>query len=527
MSEHNYGPAQIASVAARASANGTSAVAFQVWMTTGAESARLPAPAGEAQTALPFLEESLDESNADRLADSEQIGKENAGVREELLYFSSQNVGVYITTRGTPSRSLSDSAMTVLELQDADPSTCVFEGTAALNPGFLYETAHQLEVMIEFGRGAWNATGEWARICLRLARRMAALAVTEANAPIIFLHAPAAPFPNSSQGVRLSGLGERVRVPQGPCIRMSIALVDEATEPRLRFVESLGRLANEWGLTLHIGDRRPGRVRGEWVTIRAFSERTFRERAGEEGLGVSAPATRVLPVVMAGPARVGTTLAVLRALDDRKCRILGVSVSSLQEVAFITLLIDASGFTDLPETVHCWSVRDGLNILSGRRNASGYPTAKADFDDLAACADYVSMIGRPYVLPAVDDREGSVPERPLWVTWDVPFPCLEPDKLLEALGGALRREEVSSTVQYARARSTGDGRLRGRAKIALRISDRQRGRDDVREYLRKLSEAVEARVREHVVRDAHVLESEVRIRVMWRERWLGASSLPL
>jgi len=514
-------PAQLAAAAARASANGTTAVMFTVRMSKALglvpaadeagckDDPRRPGPGG-----------------AEASARTESV-LATVMAREELLFFSSGDVEFHVTTRGTSDRKVTDLPVEATMIPVSPPDGLVMiEGRATLNPGFLYEAAHQLEVMLVFGARPWAPTVTESLITTVLARELAQLVVAEAAAPILFMHLPAAPYREPSGHERGDGSLEALRDTHALCLRMSLALAGEQTDARLRFLERLGRAANDWGVGLHVGDRRPGKIRGEWITVRQFDADRFRQKAEEDISEVNDDiVTHGQPVTIVGPARVGSSLAIFRALAQHGVGLVNLSVTAMQEVAFInfTALTRIDG--DAPRPVGAFPLRVGLQHLI-RACGVGVDTNVRDWDlgDTRAAADYYVLIGTAY--PVVVDDVNSPRPRPLWITWDVPFGGVDLDDVLVYLTKSLDEQNVVHVLQYGRARLAGDGRIRGRAKVGVELAGSPRTVGP-RKRLRQLCTFVEDSIRADVARQANLNDSEVRIRVMWRERWLGKWESPL
>jgi hypothetical protein len=506
-------PSQLAAVAARASANGTTSVMFTVRMShrRGFRPAAEGQPRAEGNSDVPSRQE------------TDEAVLETVMAREELLFFSCGEIEFHVTTRGTTDRKLSDSPVEA-ELRESDIDHAVeIEGRTTLNPGFLYETAHQLEVMFVYGGRPWAPTVSQAKVTTQLARDIADLVVNEAKAPILFMHLPAAPYREPSGHERGDGSKEALRDPHALCLRMSLALVGDQTEARLRFLERLGRKANEWGVGLHIGDRRPGKIRGEWITVRPFDPDLFQLRMEEElSEVVSDVVERGQPVTIVGPARVGSSLAIFQTLTAHDVGIVGLSVTAMQEMAFINFVaVERNGRSGSgPGT---YRLREGLSEIirsCGHGSVDMLSTA-----DVAPATDYQVLIGPSQ--PIVVDTEEQARPRPLWMTWDVPFGEVDLDDVLMLLTESLQQQSVGHVLEYGRARLAGDGRVRGRAKVSVRLTDPRFRAAGPREGLRQLCTVIEDNIRVGVANRAHLNESEVRIRVMWRERWLGSWDYPL
>jgi len=502
-------PSQLAAVAARASANGTTSVMFSVQMSQGRGFV-------QAEGAVTDQGEQPDHGEQPDVL-------ETVMAREELLFFSCGGIEFHVTTRGTADRKLSEAPVEA-ELRPNGSSNLVqIDGRTTLNPGFLYETAHQLEIMLVFGGQPWAPTVSQASVTTMLARDLAGLVVNQASAPILFMHLPAAPYREPSKRHRGDGSREALRDPHALCLRMSLALVGDQTTARLRFLEQLGRKAKDWGVGLHIGDRRPGKIRGEWITVRSFDAERFRQYMEEElSEVVDDVVARGVPVTVVGPARVGSSLAIFQTLAAHGVGIVGLSVTAMQEMAFINF-IAVQREDSPPDRAGTYRLQTGLATII--RSCGHGSVDLLSAADVAAATDYQVLVGasQPIAVDVVDRHRA----RPLWMAWDVPFGEVDLDDVLGLLTDSLTKQSVTHVLDYGRARLAGDGRVRGRAKVSVKLTEPQFRAPGPREVLRQLCTVVEDYIRVGVANRAGLSESDVRVRVMWRERWLGNWDYPV
>jgi predicted amino acid-binding ACT domain protein len=299
--------------------------------------------------------------------------------------------------------------------------------------------------------------------------------------------------------------------------------VGDQTAARLRFLEGLGRKAKEWGVGLHIGDRRPGKIRGEWITVRPFEPERFRLWT-EDVLSelIDDVVDYGVPVTIVGPARVGSSLAIFRTLTAHGVGIVGLSVTAMQEMAFINF-VAVQRVPAQAAGAGAHGLQDGLAAVIQR---CGYGSVNMlGTADAGAATDYQVLIGMPQ--PIVVDADERARPRPLWMTWDVPFGEVDLEDVVSHLTESLKKQKVEHVLEYGRARLAGDGRVRGRAKVSVKLTGHQPRQPGPREVLRRLCTVLEDDIRGGVAARARLNESEVRIRVMWRERWLGSWEYPL
>lgn len=169
---------------------------------------------------------------------------------------------------------------------------------------------------MSYGDRAWRPSLRDTRMLTWIISQLAGAAVECTNGPIMLLQSPVSPFREAVGSNRGDGSGELVRPAEGPSLRMSIS-VDPAQPRRLlMFEERVHSFATENGLGLRIADRRANRIRGEWFKVNDFDGDLFERQRDElfRGVPEDSPTTAFVLTIV-GPARVGSTLAVVRALD--------------------------------------------------------------------------------------------------------------------------------------------------------------------------------------------------------------------
>ena len=512
-----FRPAQLASAAARVSANGASSVLFELTVSAGLdvslENGAVPGSEFRDSVLIPLPGDSeMMPAGKDERA---QRAIAAALAREELLYYSNMGVDLRIRTKGdAQGRPL---GVSVQAQRDApEDGFAQFSGHAALNPGFLYDFSQYLEVLVEFDPDVRRPRTEHAQVATQVAHGMAALAVDCAAAPILFMHFPAAPYRGASPDDRQSVAQEAIRPTQSMCIRMSVAVLSNQTSQRLDLLIGLRQLAKDWGLRLSVGDGRPGRVRGEWLSVREFSPRRYRRQVGDVlGVRKGSRLSSATVVTIIGPARVGSTRALLEVLAENHVGVAGLCISSLQEVAFLNALVVNQAGGGGPAPIGVYDFVDGIERVV--KHASGRDVSIPLGSD--AAQDYKVLIAGSYPLSV--DKAGEEP-RPIWLTWDMPIGAGELTGVVDSAVRGCTEQGVSCVVQYARARVVGNGRVRGRAKLSAVVPVGQLHGLDIRERLTQICDLVVARVRLEV---GYSTDSQVR--ATWRERWLGGRDAPL
>jgi len=312
-------------------------------------------------------------------------------------------------------------------------------------------------------------------------------------------------------------------------LRMLVGFDVTNRHKRIALVCELAELAAEHGFGLQVADRRFGRVRGEWWSVLPPDHDRYLERKRElygwapEGV----PAAARL-VTFVGPARIGSSAAIAADLLERNVGILAVSEASMQEIAFVNLVVPMSParIDKTPPDGTCRSITAGIGQtasacgLTPRKSVRGRST----IGDSAA-ADYHVLSTGP-VHPRIEDSVRET-DYPLWLSWGIPLehdPALRPDVaelVLAQLKEATERV-AGGQIDYYRVRVQPNGRVTGRAKITVSLVPGTAS-GDIPSLLSELCPWAQREVAARLVRDDVPLGA-IRLRLAWRERWLGRSS---
>jgi hypothetical protein len=318
-------------------------------------------------------------------------------------------------------------------------------------------------------------------------------------------------------------------VPNGIALRMLVGLDVTNRHKRIRLVCDIAELAAEHGFGLQVADQRFGRVRGEWWSVLPPDQDRYLERKtalfGWAPDGVPAAAQLVTFV---GPARIGSSAAIAADLLARNIGILAVSEASMQEIAFINLMVPiapariataadattASSCRAIAEGIGQTASACGLTRRQGVRERSRITSS--------AAADYRVLSTGP-VRPRIEETARDS-DHPLWLSWGVPLerdPELRRDVVQLVLTQLLEATDrvVGGRIYYYRARVQPSGRVTGRAKITVSLVPGI-ARGDVPSLLSELCPWAQREVAGLLVRDDVPL-STIRLRLAWRERWLG------
>lgn len=493
-------PAELASLAARAAGGGTSAVEFEV--------AHLTGEAG--------------------------VGLERPRPPEELLHFAAGGLRVEVATWPATSADVATnhelSESTVLGGKPArlsEPARgWVYRGSAVLNPGFLTDRSRSLEILLSLGSAPWRPALPDTLMLTRALRELSHAAAATGS-PILSLTSPAAPSSEAVGTTRGDGSGEKVRSPFAPCVRMAIGLDAARPQARLEFETAVAAVAADLGLGLRLADRRAGRIRGEWFAITPFQSARYRARRDE--LFAWAPdemPTQAIPVTALGPARVGSTQTLCDWLERSNVGCLGASVTVLQDIAFINLLLPVAPARTGARPGGGTSTRavDGLGRVASR---CGLTTEQGTHReghaqkaiDIRPAADYLLLAGSPVPCSFERTLRSGLPTRlPLWVAWDMP-PAVEATDVLRTVTEALS-SYAAVDVAFARSRRGERGRLLGRAKLAVAPVGRVSA-DALTGTLGAMAARAQDTASRRLAARLGIQANDVRLQVAWRERWLA------
>jgi hypothetical protein len=401
------------------------------------------------------------------------------------------------------------------------PDTYSYSGHAVPNPGFLNQSTRKVEVLITLGTAHWSPTYREALMQALIIEKLTALAAGR-GAPVLHLHTPVAPVPQSGRSERGDGSSERLRDAIGPCLRFSIGVDPQMSEARLDFEAELAALAEEFGFGLKLDDQRLHRVRGEWFTIRGFDRERYRQARNRlfPEAPVHTPRRAVIASIV-GPSRTGTTAAAVAALRARGIGVLAASISSMRKTTFINLVLPVA--PDAADSSGQWS-GGWLDALS---RLAPSPAA-ADEGLIADWKVAISPAMRCSYPPSSQQTGATATGRvpyPIWLWWQLPHRTVDTPALLAEVQAALQPHTRRCEIAYAQSRLCRGDVIRGRAKLIVMLSQEHRDHETVQRLLTDATEAAQLRIREWIPTVGGVDPSKVRLRLSPRERWLNYAGI--
>jgi hypothetical protein len=461
----------------------------------------------------------------------------------ETLCSATNGAGVAI---GTRTRRPVDGAET-LELEDGQqqaeppqPSAegWIFRQEAWPNPTFIYESAQTFEGLIGIDPAA-REVGEWHGLAIRdLMKEISEAAANLAGAPLLTLQCPAQlPTIVKTRNHDLRTRKEIASACSSLAVRFSIAMRDTSVAKRFVLSDRIRELCEKHGFSFWIADTRPGHRPGNWFEVchgdGEFSPLYNGDIRSRQRIGTC------LPVTFAGPARIGSTHAILSFLQRYpQVGVVGCSGTSLADLAFVHLQLAIQGVA-----------AERLNRILGKLLAEHSAPARPRkllrelFKRLGLQPDPVEQ-GPAAPDPALDYQTFAGPAfayRPhlmpdslaVWVSWEVarhdrglatPLDCLYRAlaKVVPQLPGEPEPRSLGdvATVEYLICRATEQSVVRGKAKLAvpkpvLRQFSAGGAEPPASKLCASLEEAWKAQV------DQSDLDDVSELTVAWRESWLS------
>ncbi len=353
----------------------------------------------------------------------------------EVLSSAANGAGLVVGTRIGDSGPAARGRHSWLDVVEATDFRATFRGSERPNLTFRHETTERFEGII-------CIENEPRKMLLRHG-----LAVTDtlrhitdtglqADAPLLSLQCPAQLPTQTFQDAGSTGRRTVEPVRSSTiAIRFAMALERPNADVRLQIADRLARHCLDRGLGLWLRDTRSGYRAGNWFLVLAHdtpqARQSYRRTADVSGpRGSSNAAQACLPVTLVGPARPGSTHAILTFLSQYpQVGILGCSMRTLDELAFLHLQLAVNGATrprvaavnaalgeiraaegrpdDVLRAIVPQLLREGEPVGDGREHAETL---------LGRAGDYHTAIG-----PALTIVADHVTRRiPIWLSWQLP-----------------------------------------------------------------------------------------------------------
>lgn len=413
------------------------------------------------------------------------------------------------------------------------PGGWVFTQTTSPNPTFIYESAQTFEGLIAIDPGAREVC-EWHGLAIRdLVREISDAASSLIDAPLLSLQCPAQ-LPTIVK-TRNHDLRTRKEVAP-PCaslaVRFAIALRDVSAATRFELADRFRELCEKHGFSFWLADTRPGHRQGNWFEVYhadgEFSPLYKGDLRSRQRIGTG------LPVTFVGPARIGSTHAIVSFLQRYpQVGVVGCAATTLSDVAFVHLQLAIHGVaadrlnrilgkllgeSSTPGRPHKL-LRELFKRLGLPPDPDGPAPATAD-----PTSDYQTFAG-----PAFAYRPYQMPDcMAVWVSWEIarqhqglaaPLDCLY--RALAQVAPAVPPSSGGdlATVEYLICRATEQSVIRGKAKLAVPKTVLRQFSGGVELPASKLCSALEEAWKAQV--DQSGVDGVSELTVAWRESWLG------
>jgi len=358
-----------------------------------------------------------------------------------------------------------------------------FLGAAPINPSFIYRGSKRVEMVIELPVAPSTVSEPELGYGLAMGELIHTIAreASDAGCPLLFVQSPTAGrsegsvFEQQSRSRHVDDIDGRPWPATGaPAVRFAIAMPPDETSKRIDVCEKIAHAAQVRGGSISIGDYRLDRRGGWWYPAARSDSAAYKAYLADRGVG-DRGVTEVLPMTLVGPARVGTTAEVLEHLVNARVPVIAASVSALENLAFIHVLIGLDDMMSV-STDRLPTAGTAMDMIEVVCSAGLEPKlSRREPRSLALASDYVGGVGPPR---AIRRRVGTVPGldgRAVWAAWQMKDRSDGLEKVIDALKGAVAeglqefgyQEEGLGSIDYAVCRRLDSGDARGRIKIAL------------------------------------------------------------
>lgn len=405
------------------------------------------------------------------------------GAFAQTLSAGSNGVGVVVGTRVAELTEALAAGSAAEPAIRQETSSATFRGTARPNPTFQHESAELFEAVVCVEDEPRRVTLRHGLALRDVMEQVARISVQE-RAPLVSMQCPAQIPPQSSRRVPDAGHRRAVDTSRSSslALRFSMALRTPRAAVRLRIADRLADYCRARGLGLWLADTRPGYRRGAWFTVARHERSTARLRYDPAGVVRGGIAEGCLPVTLVGPARLGSTHAVLSFLARHPTLgVLACSMTPLDELAFLhlQLAVDGASRPRLTAVNRALARGDGRprgpaevlpQVLTDLLRAR--PDGDLDVHGLLAAAeDYQVLVG-----PALPVAADTVTVRvPVWFTWEMPPSPRGPGLRVPLRTLAEAVEQIGLTpdpahapsIEFLACRQVAPSRLRAKGKLAV------------------------------------------------------------
>jgi hypothetical protein len=427
----------------------------------------------------------------------------------------------------------------------------VFTGSAIPNPTFLFESAVTYEGIVSVDPAPRSMKFYQSLAVRDLIEQISRIAVNVAHAPLLFLQSPAQLPAQSFIGDDVRSA--RITAPRrssAMAVRFGIALHEPSAKLRFNLSDILRLYCSERGFGLWLADSRVGYRSGNWFQICPPADDLSRRDRRELAVAVDSQSVEAcLPVTFIGPARTGSTYAILSFLSQfGDIGIISCANATLDDLAFIHLQLSFKGLKR--------SAMHELNSrLEGRSTWLGDPAGALAYvherlvgpasgssahvlaSELSKYAgDYQVLIG-PLLGCTMPDQQRRMT---VWVSWQTEGTVGNLSTPLRELFTAFSRVGFGPTTSFNRTpetdipnleylicRDVGNGVLRGRGKLSVPEADMLAlvGGNDVESAAARLCVAIERAWKTSLA--CREVRGASELTVAWREWWLGHWASPI
>lgn len=427
----------------------------------------------------------------------------------------------------------------------------VFRGIALPNPTFLFESAQTYEGIVSVEPSPTSIKFYQSTAVRDLIREISRIAGDVADAPLLFLQAPAQlPAQNYIGQSVLSSEMRAARRSSSLAVRFAIALQRPSAELRFRLTDILSSYCSEKRFGLWLADTRIGYRSGNWFQICPHPDDLPRRERRDRAESMDSRAVEIiLPVTFVGPARKVSTHKIVSLLCQfSSIGIVSCSVTTFDDIVFIHLDLTVRGvrrsemrlLNDKLSDLASWATNPAEALLRiheilvpGSDESSDYVHTS---EVTKHCGDYQTLAG-PVLGCTMPERRKRLA---LWLSWqtvgtreDVAIPLVELLNCLPEVGfdmdgaGASTGKGRVANLEYLILRDIGNSVFRGRGKFSVSEPDLLAlfGGGQVETAAVKLCISLEnawkASLRRCQIRGVSELT------VTWHEWWLGHWASPI